>query len=150
MSFNTPGELRDLALLEAKDSPLVHRLCAKLLVETHGWLVPIQHRPLHSSATTLVRDLRQPDEEGAAVALATHGWPNEQIFEIKTWPAEPGGEVEEVNRETDRLFILEREQDVSGWLGTEQHVPQSFFRRDRCFRCTLVFSQLANQLRNHW
>ena len=69
---------------QPKDGPLFIRLGAQRAIKLDCRLVPIEHRPFHSSAAALPRDLRQTDEKCAPVAFAPLIRPNEKIFQIKS------------------------------------------------------------------
>src|SRR5687768_9382373 len=105
------GQPGDPLLRQPKNSPLIHRLRAELAIKLNRRVVPIEHRPLHSAAPALLRNLRETFKQRAAIPLSAQIRPDKEIFEIKTRPAEPGGEVEKVNREANRFAVLQSQQD---------------------------------------
>lgn len=111
------GVLGERCSGEAKDCPILHWDGAEFLVEIDRRLIPIEHGPLHASATTRVGDGGEVEQQGATVTGAAVIGANEEIFEIETGFGEEGGEVEKIEGEADGLRIGEGEHAMRGGGG---------------------------------
>lgn len=145
-----PGEPGDRVATQTKDRPFVVRPGTQSTVELNGRFIPIEHRPFHSSAVTLLRDLRQSDEECATVTLTAHFWPHEKVLQIKTAPPHPGGKIVKEKGEANRLAKLLAEQYLGRRVRTEKDVAELFFGRHDFLRRTFVLRQFADQGEDNW
>ena len=103
------GWAGDRSAARCRASPLtrtlrhfVQELGAHGRVEVDGRRVPVQHLPLQARATFLDGDGGHPLEQRLANAEAAKLRLDEQVFEVESGPAHPGGVVEEVEGEARR------------------------------------------------
>ncbi len=75
-------------------------------VEVDRRLVPVEHRPLETSAAAAHRELREMQHQRLAMAAAACGRLDEQVLEIQAAPRQKGREVVEIEREADRVLVF--------------------------------------------
>src|SRR5208337_3999774 len=73
---------------------------------------------------------------------------NEQVFEVKSRPAHPGGVVEEIEGETRRLTVDLGYQAEIEWVGAESITHQIRFCRSNRVWLTFVRGKSANERKN--
>lgn len=145
------GVLGERCSGEAKDCPILHRDGAEFLVEIDRGLIPVEHGPLHASATTRVGDGGEVEQQGATVTGAAIIRANEEIFEIETGFGEEGGEVEKIEGEADGLRIGEGEHAMRGGgvaVGREKLCGQRRFGGGDFVGEAFVDGEFADQLEN--
>src|SRR6266566_8723384 len=140
-------DLSERIARQAKRHPIVHGFRANLSVERNRQLVPAKYCPVHSTAIALEGEASQRAQQRESHAVLPRRRPDEEIFQINTALAEPGG-------------IVVEEERKAGWLVTQ--IGNQHFRRgslsEKCpgdivvgdggltRLCPLVFSELENEL----
>ena len=135
------------AAVEPEGGPLVHRGGAERPVEADRGLVPVEDRPLDPGQPPAHRLLRQPRQQGPAVAGAPVLRRDVEVFEVDAVDALPGREGEEPDREARqlaRLVAVYHEGEDGGRLAEERALEVGLGRLDGV-RLLLVDRELDDQ-----
>ena len=135
---------------QAKDSPVVERLCADALVEIDCELIPVEDCPFEPAAVSLDCDLRERGKQSKTNPFSSSLGADEKILEIDPALREKCRVVVKEESESNRLIIDARDDHFCGRPIGEKRVTQFFFRCDTRIAKSLVFRETMNELENQW
>jgi hypothetical protein len=116
------------------------------VVKADGGFIPIQNRPLQSSATPLDSNGGQPLEQAAANAVTARLRPDVQILQIDPRPAEDRGEVVKEQGKTHRPSLAGCDDHLGVRPWAKQRPAQAFLVSHDLVLEMLVVRELTDEL----
>ncbi len=137
---------RERIVADAHDGPFIQQDAAERFVEFDRRRVPVEHRPLQARPAVLDAFACKMNHQRLADALAAMLRPHEQVFEINAGTPAEGGEIQEPEREADRLAVPLGEVAEDARLFAEQRLVDIGLGRHRLVDELFVFGKFAHEL----
>ena len=145
ISRRDPGQPVKRLAADAHVAPFVEELGAHGVVEVDGRRIPVENLPLQAQATLLDGDCGYLLEQRLADAEAAELRMDEQILEIDSRPAQPGGVVEEIEGKAGGLAVVVGDQAGIEGVGAKAIAQQAFLGGGNRIRFPLEGGQGANK-----
>ena len=107
--------------------------------------VPVEHRPLETSAASLQRDGGQSPQQRLAATGPAIRWPYEEVLEPQTRSAEERREIKEKQGKSGDFGIILRQQHLGVRMRAEQRLGDIVLACDAKVPEPLEFRELPNQ-----
>ena len=121
------GEAGEGIAAEADIAPLIEELGAHGAVKLDGGGVPVEDLPLEAEAVVFKGDGGYLAEQGLADALAAKGRLDEDVFEVDSGAAHPGGVIEEKEGKTGGMAVVLGDEAAEERLRAKT-IPEQTFR----------------------